>query len=396
MTAKRSIVFYLIPIVILIFFSSSLPLSFASTSVENNVFTHSSTPVKLLYNESSNGYNYFGGTTRLLFGDTSTGLSAVVLKSGDTKWAKDYHLTIRSAALGNGLIFVGTEQGKVFAVNETTGRVAWSFAAASTTTLIFGGGEVFANSIAGYLYALNASTGVLLWSSTDIQGTSSAPAFSNGVVYDNSATGEEVFAFNATNGNLIWMSSNLGGESVSSPIVGPSGEHVYEGTSSGWVYALNSSDGALIWSYNTGVDTYAVLAQRGVLLAANSAFTTLYAFNATTGSEIWSAQQVQSFSVTTSNRLAVLTSDGVINSSDIRTGVSQWQYGPDTYSSGVAPFKTQTLFVTTDNVLHGLSSKSGSQQFTLPLPGSTSGTYKMLTEGKYLVVTTLSQLYVLT
>jgi outer membrane protein assembly factor BamB len=365
-------------------------VSFASSAT--------STGVRLVSDFPSNGYYFFAGTSNSLFGTTTDALTSVSLASGQTQWTYNTGLGIRSAALGDGLVFLGTDQGEVIGVNQTTGIAVWNYSAASTTTLIFAEGEVFANSQAYGLYALNAN-GSLLWSSTLIVGTSSTPTYASGVVYDNSFGSSAVLAFNATTGAELWSSPNLGGTSPSSPIV--SGNQVFEGTSGGYVYSLSVSTGAIEWSYYTGQDTYAVSVYNGELIAANNLFTTLYILNVSTGAKLWSISKVQetarSFAVTASNtELAALESNGVVHSYHLLTGAKAWEYGPASYYTGLTQVGSKLLFVTSDNILHGLDAKTGGQQFYFTLPGSLGGNGEILSDGNYAVISSPTETYVMT
>ena len=67
----------------------------------------------------------------------------------------------------------------------------------------------------------------------------SSAAVSDGIVYIGSLDGK-IYALNASDGKLVW-SFTTGGQVASSPAV--SGGEVYVGSSDGKVYALNASDG---------------------------------------------------------------------------------------------------------------------------------------------------------
>ena len=87
---------------------------------------------------------------------------------------------------------------------------------------------VYVGSDDGNVYALNAATGAKLWNYTT-SGAVSSPAVSNGVVYVGSSEG------------------------ASRPVyVGSSEGNVY--ALEGNVYALNATTGAKLWCYTTGDD----------------------------------------------------------------------------------------------------------------------------------------------
>ena len=64
-------------------------------------------------------------------------------------------------------------------------------------------GVVYVGSGDGNVYALNAASGVQLWNYTTGGEVDSSPAVVNGVVYVGSGDGN-VYALNATNGAKLW------------------------------------------------------------------------------------------------------------------------------------------------------------------------------------------------
>ena len=109
-------------------------------------------------------------------------------------------------------------------------------------------GVVYVGSDDNNVYALNASTGALLWKYTTGNQVDSSPAVANGVVYVGSEDGN-VYALNASTGALLWKYTT-GGQVDSSPAV--ANGVVYVGSDDNNVYALNASTGALLWKYTTG------------------------------------------------------------------------------------------------------------------------------------------------
>ncbi len=76
-----------------------------------------------------------------------------------------------SPAVVNGVVYVGSQDDNLYALNANTGTKLWSFATGAWTA------------VAPNLYALNASTGEVLWSYETGNAISSSAAVVNGVVY---------------------------------------------------------------------------------------------------------------------------------------------------------------------------------------------------------------------
>ena len=68
--------------------------------------------------------------------------------------------------MANGVVYVGSQDGNVYALNASTGAKLWSYAAGDDVFLARGGewGGLYRLRQSGNVYALNASTGAQLWS----------------------------------------------------------------------------------------------------------------------------------------------------------------------------------------------------------------------------------------
>jgi outer membrane protein assembly factor BamB len=89
--------------------------------------------------------------------------------------------------VANGVVYVGSWDDNLYALNASTGALLWSYATGAPvlSSLAVANGVVYVGS--DYpddkVYALNAKTGALLWSYTTGTVEYSSPAVSNGVVY---------------------------------------------------------------------------------------------------------------------------------------------------------------------------------------------------------------------
>src|SRR6266508_1078826 len=154
------------------------------------------------------------------------------------------------------------------------------------------GGILYVGSWDGYLYALNAASGALKWKyKTGSMITTSGPAVVSGVVYVGAENGT-VYAVNASNGSLKWKRS-IGGSIRSSPAV--SGGTLYIGNMvkaiptgmNGYVYALNANTGGVKWVSDKtwAVRTSPAVADGKVYFGSDAS--KVFALNATTGAQIW-------------------------------------------------------------------------------------------------------------
>ena len=201
-----------------------------------------------------------------------------------------------SPAVANGVVYFGSDDGNVYALNASTGEQLWSYTTEHGTYSNFvdsspavANGVVYVGSANGNLYALNANTGAKLWSfktvNLGIAGNqvNSSPAVLNGAVYFGSEDGN-VYALNASTGAKLW-SYSTGGDVDSSPAV--ANAMVYIGSDDQNVYALNANTGALVWKYSTGFTFYSSPAvANGVVYVGG--YNAVIALNANTGAKLWS------------------------------------------------------------------------------------------------------------
>lgn len=198
-----------------------------------------------------------------------------------------------SPAVAGGIVYVGSQDGNVYALNASTGAKLWNFPTSGTirSSPTVANGVVYVGSGNGIVYALNGLTGVYLGSYTTAGGVVSSPVVVNGVVYVGSYDGF-VYALNASNLNQIWSyPSTVGfGATDSSPVV--ANGVVYVGGGDGHVYALTASSGAFIWSFTpaTGLPSafHCMPAVANGVVYVSSIDGHVYALNASSGAQLWS------------------------------------------------------------------------------------------------------------
>jgi outer membrane protein assembly factor BamB len=227
--------------------------------------------------------------------------------TGDLIWSRDLGYPVYSSpAVADGVVYVGCDDNYVYALDATNlGVILWRFMTYDDveSSPAVADGVVYVGSVDGYVYALDATTGLQIWNYQTWNSDSplpvySSPAVVDGVVYVGCDNGY-VYALDATNlGALLWryVTWNQGSPSsvYSSPAVADG--IVYVGCDDGYVYALdattNDPAGHLIWKYSTGgaVDSSPAVADGVVYIGSEDGY--LYALDAKTGDLIWRQQTV--------------------------------------------------------------------------------------------------------
>jgi polyvinyl alcohol dehydrogenase (cytochrome) len=120
--------------------------------------------------QAAGGWNGWGVTpaNARFQSAAAAGLTVDSVRHLQLKWAFGFPGASRAfsqPAVAEGVVFVGSEGGKVYALDARSGRIRWSFGAGSSvrTGFVIGGGLIYFGDQHGAVYALEASSGRLRW-----------------------------------------------------------------------------------------------------------------------------------------------------------------------------------------------------------------------------------------
>jgi outer membrane protein assembly factor BamB len=224
---------------------------------------------------------------------------------------------LSSPVSSDGVVYFGSDDGRVYAVTQATGRQLWMTATNGpvSSTPAVRDGVVYATSYDGRLYALDARTGARRWTfrtqgerrfeAKGLHGFQparqtffdpfdvflSSPAVERGVVFFGSGDGR-VYAVDAASGEERWH-AQTGDVVHASPAV--AGGLVYVGSWDGDLYALDAATGQERWRFHGGRDDVIhnqVGFQSSPAVADGVVYvgcrdSKLYALDAGTGQERW-------------------------------------------------------------------------------------------------------------
>jgi outer membrane protein assembly factor BamB len=195
-----------------------------------------------------------------------------------------------SPAVVDGVVYVGTTAGQLFAIDISNGGILWTFTLASGAAMYGepavdpGAGLLFVGANDGTLDAISLSTGLLAWSRM-LGGDVSAPVLANGQVYATSTVGT-VKAFVESSGHRLW-SASVGGHPTSAPAVNQTAGLLVVGSSTGTVIALNLTTGSSVWTYATGGPVSAAAILSGGVVYVGSQDHDVYALKQSSGVLVW-------------------------------------------------------------------------------------------------------------
>jgi outer membrane protein assembly factor BamB len=328
----------------------------------------------------------------------------------DTLWTFEPGGPVQSSpVIFGGSLFIGADNGRLYALSPSTGRELWNrsfgeFATVQSTPAVHGD-ALFVGSLNGSgsgLFALDALDGSVLWSIPDDTGIEASPAYKDGVVYSASLNGT-VLAANATTGTVLWQ-TGYDGDIWSSPALDDN--CLYAGTNLGRLFSLWQDDGSERWNltYPGGWTVYSTPAvSGGVVLGAFSNYGLgageLVAVNASTGRPEWTFHSQGTYSTPAVTEDAVYAhvwnktaggsflvaiplrdpnGDGVISEGELL-----WSFQTMDFEGGSSPLVTDNLVVvgSSDGKLYAVNRTSGVPAWNASVGGKIVGS-PLLSERK--------------
>lgn len=175
-------------------------------------------------------------------------LVAFLPETGRVRWRRAIGPSESSPLVANGMVYIGDQDGGVFAFDARNGRLRWSYDTGApikaSPTLAYG--RIYIGNYGGAMFALAASTGRLLWRSAGYGNFYSTAAVNAGRVYVGSLDGN-VYALSARNGDVLWHYAT-GSYVYASPAVWHG--LVLVGSYDHDFYALSGGTGSQRWRYS--------------------------------------------------------------------------------------------------------------------------------------------------
>ncbi len=225
---------------------------------------------------SSSAYTNFGWSGSAVDGGTiyvaSQGKIAALQKNnGSVIWQREIEKdTTSSSALScgagsaasviyadpvvyNGVVYVATYSGKIYAYNTASGNLLWKYPAEGYVQgiigdLIIDNGVMYFAAVGGTVTALDIETQGVIWQYNTKDTLWASPCLSGDTLYIASYD-KRLFALDINSGNLKWEEPfKTNGPIVASPVC--ENGVVYIGSLDRGIYAINSENGELIWKFS--------------------------------------------------------------------------------------------------------------------------------------------------
>ena len=198
------------------------------------------------------GVVYFGSGDHSVYAvDVATGTLRWKFKTGDVVHA--------SPAVVNNVVYIGSWDRNMYALDATSGTKLWQYQTGADSAIYnqvgiassaaVSNGIVFFGCRDGHFYAVDAKTGAPRWNVNNNKGwVISSPAIKDGIVYFPTSDGQRFKAVDAATGALKY---NIAMKTISFSSPAIVGSTIYFGTSDGWVHALDTSNGATKADFET-------------------------------------------------------------------------------------------------------------------------------------------------
>jgi outer membrane protein assembly factor BamB len=215
------------------------------------------------------------------------GSAALDAATGARLWSAPVPGSDLQSAVANGLVYIGSGDGNLYACDALSGAVRWSApsGASGQAAPVVAGGAVFVSGN-GRITAFDAATGAVRWVATPGGGAPlTSPAVANGLVYA-VAKDNQLYALDATTGAIVWVNVSAGPVEAA-PVV--AGGTVYAGSTDSryGVHAFDARRGTVRW-LSTGISSHYSPAVANGIVYVGADSGELDALDARTGTLRWS------------------------------------------------------------------------------------------------------------
>jgi outer membrane protein assembly factor BamB len=264
--------------------------------------------------------------------------------SGPPGWIFDGRTLLEfPPAVDEGVAVVGTNAGRVFALDVQTGKVRWArrqkgYIAA--TPAIFGG-RVYVASMDGRLTCYRIEDGAKIWDfSTGGQPIESSPLIVGDALYFASYPDDSdgtLYSFDVRTGKQRWR---FHADAAIKGSAALAGDAIVAADYAGNVYAVRRSNGALAWRVRAGKRFYGGPGVSGGTIVIGDVGGAIVALGASSGSERWRVSTGGAYvysSPAIANGVAYVGSyDGRLRAIDLDSGAVRWSFDVQGRISGSA------------------------------------------------------------
>jgi outer membrane protein assembly factor BamB len=271
---------------------------------------------------------------------------------------------------GNGLVYVGSTDNNVYAVDSATGRRAWAYQTGAVTAAPEqAGGVVCLSTSQGHFYALRVAGGTRAWdldtgvpaiykrtwavdggsvilttdttapqaydAATGAKGVSfstqepylMALSAAGGVFYALDALGI-LYAFHSASGTEIWHKQLLSSDDPPGTGLTADSGSIYVGTVSGTLYKIDAANGQVLWTYHPGNGMESAVVVTGGMVYLKDNNGTLHAISAATSKQVWTRSSTATvvYGLSVADGRVYYTTALAVQALDAKSGAPAWAF----------------------------------------------------------------------
>jgi outer membrane protein assembly factor BamB len=230
----------------------------------------------------------------------------------------------------NNLLYIGSDDGKLYALDTQTGATRWTFQTSDIVWSIpaYAENTVYFNSYDHRFYALDATTGKQRWAFTTGGKCCSSPLrYADVLVFG--SHDRNVYALTARTGAVRWKYPT-GAEVLSSPKYDAASHTLWIGSFDGVLYSLDARTGKQHWAYGTQGSIWSSPALSAGTVFVGSQDHGMYALDAATGKLRWKhftgGQVVSSPAVSPAGLVYFASEDGKVYALHAANGRTAWTF----------------------------------------------------------------------
>lgn len=226
----------------------------------------------------------------ILYSTSGSYLTLLNITTGSefARYDLGFNILACSPAVVNDVVYVGSYAGTMYAINGSTGSTVWSFPTGSQIWSFpaVANGVVYFGSYNHVFYALNATSGDQIWSYTTGNVIQLSPSILNGLVYVPSSDGK-IYALNMTSGASVWNFTLTSSRFAQTPAIwnGTIYTSMENGTNA-YIIAIDALTGQQKWIVSGEWSLGMMTVGDGILFVKTNGMK-MYVHNATDGSALW-------------------------------------------------------------------------------------------------------------
>lgn len=229
-------------------------------------------------------------------------------------------------AISEQTVYIGSEDSRLYAVAARSGKPVWDYKTEGSIRCspAVAEGHVFTGSDDGYLYAVNTLSGRLTWRMDAGETIRSSPVVTQEGVYFGCENGDFICA--DFRGQLKWRyhakRAITAGPHLANGVV-------YFTSLDSMVYALDAKSGWMMWRYRMGKGSVSSPCRHENYLLVGSADQMVYCLDANTSKEIWTfktGHQVSGSPVVYKDAVYCGSADGNFYSLETKNGRLRWKF----------------------------------------------------------------------